>query len=127
MNFGPWGADIKNTKTDESRPEWCMGGNPKAIVDQERRGQEQLVKSQQLPVKGSKDLEKFGVKLGSPLPDDKLFCMATLPEGWTKKGTDHDMWSSLLDTNGKEVASIFYKATFYDRDAFVSVKRDYVP
>lgn len=121
----PWGKDIVNTTKDEVRTDWVGGGNPDAIVAQERRGQEQLVKSQQLPVKGSADLEKFGVIIGPPLPDDKLFCMATLPPGWKKKGSDHDMWSYLLDEEDVEVASIFYKAAWYDREAFVSVKRDY--
>jgi hypothetical protein len=127
MSFGPWGASVKNTAKEEVHPKWCRGGNPDAIVAQERRGQDQLVKSQQLPVRGSKALEQFGVELGPPLPNDKLFCMAKLPKGWTKKGSDHDMWSSLLDANGKEVASIFYKASHYDRDAFVNVNGDYTP
>jgi hypothetical protein len=34
------------------------------------------------------------------------------------------MWSSIVDDKGKEMVSIFYKAAFYDRDAFYIVDRD---
>ena len=43
--------------------------------------------------------------------------MVKLPAGWKKQATDHSMWSKLLDESGAVVASIFYKAAFYDRIA----------
>lgn len=102
-------------------------GNPAAIESQEARGQSQLVESQQLPRKGIEALEKLGVKVIHRHGHDSLFCDVELPQGWTKRATDHSMWSELVDDKGQVVASIFYKAAFYDRDAFISVKGDYKP
>ena len=36
-----------------------------------------------------------------------------------KVASDHSMWSKLEDENGVEIASIFYKAAFYDMSAFM--------
>lgn len=106
--------------------EALLGGNSAhAIERQEKRGQVALVNSCALPIKfnsGTKEqLEGFGVVFGEPIDD--LFCNATLPEGWKKMATDHSMWSKLIDQQGRERASIFYKAAFYDRDAFINVSR----
>lgn len=32
------------------------------------------------------------------------------------------MWSLLINNNGITIASIFYKAAFYDRDAFTNIE-----
>jgi len=97
------------------------GGTTSAIEAQERQGQAELVRSQVLPadVRGKDILEAAGVVFGDAVPGDPLFVNATLPEGWKKVATDHDMWSKLVDADGVERASIFYKAAFYDRDAFM--------
>ncbi len=114
---------ITNTAEKEIHPEWVLGGNPQAIEAQEACGQKELVNSQQLPVKIDDDsknkLEKLGVEFGEPLANDPIFCNAKLPKGWGKRPTDHSMWSDLVDASGKKVASIFYKAAFYDRSAFM--------
>lgn len=68
-------------------------------------------------------LETAGVKFGEVVEGDSLFQYVELPVGWKKQGTDHDMWSSLHDENGKEVATIFYKAAFYDRRAHLGLSR----
>ncbi len=116
---------ITNTSVDEVRPEWVGGGNPDAIVDQEKRGQDELVNSEQLPCDCSeadkKTLEAHGVVFGKPSASDPLFCDATLPSGWKKEASDNDMWSYLVDNKGKRIASIFYKAAYYDRSAYMSV------
>jgi len=116
-------SKVKNTSKEEIHPEWLFGRNPGAIERQEAQGQEQLVNSEQLPVNcvGKEKLEAAGVIFGDPLPDDPLFCEAKLPDGWKKEATDHSMWSKLVDGYGNERASIFYKAAFYDRDAFMRV------
>jgi len=96
-----------------------------AIVASEKRGQRQLVASETLPTKINggtlDDLKSMGIVLGEPFDDDPLFAPATLPGGWTKAPTDHDMWSKVLDDKGRERAAIFYKAAFYDRDAFINL------
>ena len=71
----------------------------------------------------------MGVEFGDAV--DPLFRTAVLPHGWKLKPTDHAMWSKLVDERGRTRASMFYKAAFYDRDAFIhferrfSIRRDY--
>lgn len=115
---------VTTTSKTEVHPEWVMGGNPRAIEAQEKRGQQEFVANEQLPAKCPADLkatlEAAGVKFGSATPGDELFVLAVLPPGWKKVPTDHSMWSTLVDDKGVKRASIFYKAAFYDRDAFLS-------
>ncbi|RJQ28000.1 hypothetical protein C4577_00305 [Candidatus Parcubacteria bacterium] len=107
---------------------WVMGGNPNAIVAQEAEGQQSFVNSDTLPTRtndygdhdSKKALEAAGVKFGVVIPGDPLFQYVELPKGWKKVPTSHSMWSDLVDDKGRKRASIFYKAAFYDRDAFYS-------
>lgn len=108
----------------------AMLGNPsRGIEEQERNGQAELVKSTQLPAKmrgpnfgiEREPYEKIGIVFGPASRDDDLFLPATLPTGWKKVGTDHSMWSKVVDDKGRERISIFYKAAFYDRDAHMSL------
>ena len=113
---------IENTRKNP-HPEWLKGQNPTAIETQEEIGQKQLVESEVLPTKGDKKtketLEAMGVVFKEPVKDDPLFTNVLLPKGWKKVKTDHSMWSDLVNETGKKIASIFYKAAFYDRDAFM--------
>lgn len=56
-----------------------------------------------------------------PVPGDDLFVYVKFPEGWTKKRTDHSMYTDLLDPQGRVRGSIGYKAAFYDRWARMTV------
>jgi hypothetical protein len=101
------------------------GDSGKAIENSEVRGQQSLVHSDTLPVDINAEdkgiLEAKGVVFGDRVDD--LFQQVTLPEGWAKKATGHSMWSKLVDSKGREIASIFYKAAFYDRCAFLHVEQ----
>jgi hypothetical protein len=93
------------------------------IVAQEKRGQTSFVKSDTLPL-DMKDnarevLVALGVQFHGVVEDDPIFEYVTLPPGWTKRPTDHDMWSELLDERGRVRANIFYKAAFYDRSSML--------
>ncbi len=89
---------------------------PNGIEKQEARGQRQLLASQKLPKDGPwTEATALGFVRGKDVDD--LFCEATLPAGWQKQGTDHSMWSDIVDAEGKKRAAIFYKAAFYDRSA----------
>ena len=100
------------------------GDGPAAIERQEKRGQDALVRSQVLPIKclrcSREQIEELGVVFGEPVDD--LFINVTLPDGWEVRPTDHSMWSELVDDEDTVRASIFYKAAFYDRDAFISLE-----
>lgn len=62
--------------------------------------------------------EKMGITIVEEADD--LFWNVNLPEGWVIKATDHSMWNNLFDDKGRKRANFFYKAAFYDRDAFIN-------
>jgi hypothetical protein len=62
--------------------------------------------------------EKMGIKIVNEYDD--LFWNVVLPEGWEIKATSHNMWNDLFDNKGRKRISFFYKAAFYDRDAFIN-------
>jgi hypothetical protein len=102
------------------------------IESQESEGQKDLCTSASLPIQKPESwetLQDWGIVKGDKLGD--LFFNATLPAGWSLKPSDHSMWSYLHDDRGLKRASVFYKAAFYDRDAFITidsrfhVSRDY--
>ena len=106
-------------------------GPSKSIYHQEAQGQQSFVNSETLPTDmgryGDYDvkaiLEAAGVKFLGEVEGDPMFQYVELPEGWKKMPTDHSMWSKLLDDKGRERASIFYKAAFYDRSAHLGLSR----
>jgi len=105
-----------------------LGNNPgREIEASEARGQASFVKSDVLPAamepEYRKILEDAGVVFGDIVPDDDLFRYVTLPEGWHKEPTDHNMWSELRDEKDRVRAMIFYKAAFYDRRADLRCER----
>lgn len=105
-----------------------MGGNPSAIEAQEAQGQVDLIASDQLPRKcnhpyhgnAAEIYHKMGIKVFTSSKGDDLFMGVKLPEGWKKEATSHSMWNNLVDDMGRIRATFFYKAAFYDRDAFVN-------
>jgi hypothetical protein len=67
--------------------------------------------------------ERMGIKIVEE--SDELLYDVELPEGWDIVSTDHSMWNNLIDDKGRERASFFYKASFYDRDAFINFNTRY--
>lgn len=105
-----------------------MMGVSEAIEFQEAQGQRELLHSETLPTPKQEDrvaLEEFGVVFGDLVEGDPLFTYCTIPAGWTKRPTDHSMWSDLVDEQGRVRARIGYKAAFYDRWSQISVNRRY--
>lgn len=102
-----------------------LAGMDEYIGGMERQGQQQLVHSDRLPTKvqhgTDEDFLALGFTFGDPDPADPLFRPATLPEGWSREGSDHAMWSYIVDTNGRQRVGVFYKAAFYDRKAEMSI------
>lgn len=127
---------VKNTAADPSMPapgietllfnQAMNASQPGFIEAMEAEGQKQLSESSQLPVDsmGADDtLLAFGIELGEPFQDDPIFRPAKLPAGWKITPTDHSMWSKLEDEKGRERASIFYKAAFYDRSCHLHLEK----
>jgi hypothetical protein len=103
----------------------ATGSATSFITGQEKAGQRQLVNSDRLPADTKRDrreMEALGFTFGEPDPGDPLFMPATLPEGWKRKGSDHDMWSFVTDQHGRKRVAVFYKAAFYDRSAFMRLE-----
>lgn len=102
---------------------FLVAATPGGIEAQEAAGQATFCAKQILPKElrhvTREQLEAIGFKFGTD--HDDIFVNATLPAGWTKKASDHSMWSYLLDAKGRKRASIFYKAAFYDRSASMSM------
>ncbi len=94
---------------------------PGGIERQEAQGQAKFVASETLPIECKNVSRDAMIALGFVFgpPVDDLFVSCTLPPGWTKRATEHAMWSELLDAQGRTRASMFYKAAFYDRAAFM--------
>ncbi len=95
---------------------------PAGIENQESKGQQALLASAQLPTRGldPKKCAELGIVIGEKV--NGLFTAVQLPEGIVKEKSDHTLWSYLKDTDGNEIASIFYKAAYYDLDAFIAFR-----
>lgn len=111
-----------------------MSNDGSGILAQEKRGQQELCKSSQLPLNTGgygKDksaipmYKKLGFVVAEPNKSDPLFVDVQMPKGWHVQSTDHSMWTKLVDDKGHTRASIFYKAAFYDRDAFINFEKRY--
>ena len=96
---------------------FMTAATPGGIERQEAMGQAAFVGTKSsLPIQCPRQqLEALGFQFGEPIDD--LFVSVTFPAGWSKRATDHSMWSDLLDEKGRKRGSIFYKAAFYDRNA----------
>ncbi|MEI5520713.1 hypothetical protein WB388_08870 [Streptomyces brasiliscabiei] len=107
----------------------ATGDTDAVIRAQERAGKAQLVLSDRLPTDFKGDdpavFEALGFTFGEPDPADPLFRPASLPDGWSKTGSDHEMWSYVLDQLGRRRVAVFYKAAFYDRRAFMRLNTVY--
>lgn len=91
---------------------------PGGIEAQEKAGQLAELENQTLPIELSpprSTWESIGFVFHEPVDD--LFISVTFPAGWTKRATDHPMWTDIVDPNNRIRGAIFYKAAFYDRSA----------
>jgi hypothetical protein len=101
----------------------ATGSAGEFITHQERSGQRELVNSDRLPTDmGDQDAyEALGFTFGDPDERDPMFRPAALPPGWKREGSDHAMWSHIVDGLGRKRVAIFYKAAFYDRSAHMTL------
>lgn len=111
----------------------------KAIENQEKRGQQMVMEYRRLPkatnrcsnIRPKRDdfeftkaqYEKMGIKIIDEYDD--LFWNVQLPDGWKIEAATSAIWNYLIDDKGRKRASFFYKAAFYDRDAFINFDTRY--
>lgn len=118
-------SDIENTANRDPLLHLlgAMGqGSSDYITGLEAAGQQQFVNSSRFPTDRRGDFEALGFTFGEPDPDDPFFCDATLPDGWWREASDHDMWSYIVDAQGIRRIAVFYKAAPYDRRAFARIE-----
>jgi hypothetical protein len=109
---------IENTSGQKPGFITVFGCDPGTIERQEKEGQQQLINSSQLPKRGIENVCKE-ITIKGDSKDDPLFVDVKLPAEWKIIETDSSFWSKLIDEKGITKANIFYKATFYDRRAFI--------
>lgn len=108
-----------------------FGGSKTPVEDAEKSGQARMIAKKQLPIKANsphgieksevrKKYEELGIEILSEA--DEYFYNVKLPPNIEIKATEHAMWNEVYQ-DGKEIASFFYKASFYDKDAFINFKQ----
>jgi len=108
---------------------------PRGIEMQERHGQQDFVRQGdddkgrtrcQLPThilhSKREEFEAVGFEFGEPVEGDEIWTDTLMPAGWSKRGSDHAMWSYIHDEKGRQRVAIFYKAAFYDRNCHMSLE-----
>lgn len=99
---------------------------PGGIEMQEKAGQLREASKQTLPQVCPKEhFERLGFGFHEKV--DKIFYRCTFPKGWTKRPTEHSMWTDLVDPQGVVRGKIFFKAAFYDYRAHAHLLWRYEP
>ena len=105
----------------------ALSGEQNVIENMEAEGQQEAIRRTLLARRmypSQADWESLGFTF-IDIPDDSVMYQAELPEGWSIEATSHQMHSNILDANGHKRGSMFYKASFYDRNASMSLERRY--
>lgn len=104
-----------------------MSSEENVLQNIEAEGQQELIRSTKFP----KDMhpeksvwEELGFKFKN-IPDDDLLYEGILPNGWNIQGTEHPMWTEIIDKDNNIRGTMFYKASPYDRKAFMSLNQKY--
>ena len=97
--------------TEQQRNYWSD-----LLVAGEKLGQLDVLAGNMLPKENFGPLPG-GVSMGESL--DPLFARASFPDGWRMRATEHHMWTDIVDREGRKRGELFYKASVYDRAAFV--------
>ncbi len=112
------------------------GNSNTAIENIEKKGRDKILNKIQLPIYGlyingkifdreeTREIvvnkyKELGIEIINE--ENDLFYNVKLPYNIKLKDSESVYWTYLVDKNGKELASIFYKAVFYDRDAFINI------
>lgn len=115
----------QDTILDDCINALLMDEDPDFLDSQDQRGQQKICEGKLLPIQMTAelrdDLKRAGVVFGAPVADDSLFIHITLPDRWRiVSHADHVHWSYLIDDQHNPHATIFYRASFFDRKAFTA-------
>lgn len=105
----------------------AMSGEKNVIENMEFEGQQRAIQNTMMAKEMIPSREVWE-NLGFTFVDtdyDDVLCEATLPEGWSIKATEHSMWSDIIDGNGMKRGSMFYKSSFWDRNAHMNLSCRY--
>lgn len=99
----------------------ALGFGADAFFDaQAHMGQKEVEASEELPRdlhnNTQEQFESVGFTFGEP-GNDPCFRPGTLPKGWTKQGKGY--WTNIYDEKKRIRGEIFYKAHFFEREAFM--------
>jgi hypothetical protein len=113
------------SESDKFINEALLFGKEESFTRRETLGQMELIHSTRLPKEGDwLTLTRWGIVQGPEV--NELFYSVTLPTGWHIAPTSQSIWSDLIDARGLKRASIFYKATVYDLEAYLTIKPRFV-
>lgn len=108
-----------------------------SIGNIEKRGRDEILNKTQIPIYGlhingkmfcnkeetkenvAKKYKELGIEIINE--ENDLFYNVRLPNNIKLKSSESTYWTYLVNEDGKKLASIFYKAVFYDRDAFINI------
>ncbi len=101
-------------------------GPDEAAEEMERYEQRVAVRNVQL-AKNMRPNKEEWEKLGFMFfeTEDSVLYNAKLPEGWSIQKTEHSMWNDIVDDQGRLRATMFYKGSFYDRNAHMRLENRY--
>lgn len=116
--------EARNQKDATNRcliPVRTNGGIPdefrfKGITDDMEYEQRHLIVTKNNLEYTKQQYEKMGIVILEEY--DSLLYRVQLPEGWKLVPTGHHLWNDIFDDKGRKRISYFYKAAFWDRDAF---------
>lgn len=125
------GTVVTNTNTPGELKEFLghaifRGNTPDVIEAMEKKGQQELVRSEVIPTDcdlSDENLTKLGFELGPVVEGDPIFRRAKLPQGWFRKDSSSVLWSYICDEKERRRFGVFYKAAFYDRHAHMHTYR----
>jgi hypothetical protein len=107
----------------------ALGGGSDAMLEGlSSIGKKKMAQYSVLPKGDRRDvaaLAAAGVKFLGDVDGDPLFQKVVFPPGWKIIPTSHNLWSYLLDAQGKRRAEIMYSAVPWDRDALFHASRRY--
>ncbi len=101
----------------------AMSGEQHVIENMEEEGQQETITGIMM-AKDMRPSREAWEKLGFTFKDiegDNVLCQAVLPEGWILVPTNHPMWNEIYDDKDRLRGRMFYKSSFYDRSAHMSL------